>query len=254
MPRQKFIAGNWKMYTKLEQARELARGVAAGIDAEIARRLRVAVCPPFPWLLPVAEVLRNTPVALGAQDCHYEREGAFTGQVSPYMLREAGCQYVIIGHSERRHGLNESDEFLNKKLHGALGAGLQVIFCIGELLSEREAGQTENVLSRQLQGGLTGLTAEQVAHLTIAYEPVWAIGTGRVATEEQAQQAHAFIRATIAERFGSAAAEAVTIQYGGSVKPENAAGLLRQPDVDGCLVGGASLKVDSFLGIIRAAL
>jgi triosephosphate isomerase len=254
MPRQKFIAGNWKMYTTLEQARELARSVAAGVDAETARRLRVAVCPPFPWLLPVGEVLRNTPVALGAQDCHYEREGAFTGQVSPYMLREAGCQYVIIGHSERRHGLQESDEFLNKKLHGALRAGLHVIFCIGELLSEREAGQTESVLLRQLQNGLAGLTAEQAASLTIAYEPVWAIGTGRVATEEQAQQAHAFIRAQIAERFGAAAADSITIQYGGSVRPENAAGLLRQPDVDGCLVGGASLKADSFLAIVRAAL
>jgi triosephosphate isomerase len=254
MARRKFIAGNWKMYTSLDQARELARGVMAGIDAAWAAQVRVAVCPPFPWLLPVAEVLRGSPVALGAQDCHYEREGAFTGQVSPYMLREAGCQYVIIGHSERRHGLNESDEFLNKKLHGALRAGLQVIFCIGELLSEREAGQTEAVLERQLQGGLTGLTPEQVAQLTLAYEPVWAIGTGRVATEEQAQQAHAFIRRKIAERFGTAAAESVTIQYGGSVKPDNAAGLLRQPDVDGCLVGGASLKADSFLAIVRAAL
>lgn len=253
MPRTKFIAGNWKMYTTLEQARQLARGVAHGLDPNVAARVRVAVCPPFPWLLPVSEVLRGSSVALGAQDCHYEKEGAFTGQVSPYMLKEAGCQYVIIGHSERRHGLGESDEFLNKKLHGALRAGLQVIFCIGELLSEREAGQTEQVLHRQLSGGLAGLTAEQLNRVTIAYEPVWAIGTGRVATEEQAQQAHAFIRRTIAEWYGPAAAENLIIQYGGSVKPENAAGLLRQPDVDGCLVGGASLQADSFLAIICAA-
>jgi triosephosphate isomerase len=254
MTRSKFIAGNWKMYTHLEQARELARGVMEGLDATLAAQVRVAVCPPFPWLLPVAEVLRGSPVALGAQDCHYEREGAFTGQVSPYMLREAGCEYVIIGHSERRHGLHESDEFLNKKVHGALQAGLHVIFCIGELLSEREAGQTEQVLYRQLTAGLAGLSANDLAAVTIAYEPVWAIGTGRVATEEQAQQAHAFIRQTLAEQFGTVAAQSVTIQYGGSVKPNNAAGLLRQPDVDGCLVGGASLKADSFLAIVRAAL
>jgi triosephosphate isomerase len=254
MTRSKFIAGNWKMYTHLEQARELARGVMEGLDATLAAQVRVAVCPPFPWLLPVAEVLRGSPVALGAQDCHYEREGAFTGQVSPYMLREAGCEYVIIGHSERRHGLHESDEFLNKKVHGALQAGLYVIFCIGELLSEREAGQTEQMLYRQLTAGLAGLSANDLAAVTIAYEPVWAIGTGRVATEEQAQQAHAFIRQTLAEQFGTVAAQSVTIQYGGSVKPDNAAGLLRQSDVDGCLVGGASLKADSFLAIVRAAL
>ncbi|MCS7023096.1 MAG: triose-phosphate isomerase [Gemmataceae bacterium] len=254
MPRAKFIAGNWKMYTTLEQARQLAQRVAQGVDSVLAQKVRVAVCPPFPWLLPVAEVLRGSAVALGAQDCHYEREGAYTGQVSPYMLREAGCQYVIIGHSERRHGLGESDEFLNKKLHGALRAGLHVIFCIGELLTEREANQTEQVLQRQLLGGLAGLTAEQLQQVTIAYEPVWAIGTGRVATEEQAEHAHAFVRRTIAELFGSNAAENVLIQYGGSVKPENAAGLLKQPDVDGCLVGGASLNAEAFLAILRTCL
>jgi triosephosphate isomerase len=254
MPRTKFIAGNWKMYTSLEQARQLARAVVEGVTTEWAARVQVAVCPPFPWLLPVADVLRGSAVALGAQDCHYEREGAFTGQVAPEMLREAGCQYVIIGHSERRHGLGESDEFLNKKLHGALRAGLHVIFCIGELLSEREAEQTQAVLHRQLAGGLAGLTPQQLTRVTIAYEPVWAIGTGRVATEEQAQQAHAFIRQLIAHWHGSSAAEQLTIQYGGSVKPENAAGLLRQPDVDGCLVGGASLRADSFVAIVRAAL
>ncbi len=253
MQRRKLIAGNWKMYTTLGEARALAAAVAAGIDTVRHGDVEVAVCPPFPWLLPVAEVLRGTPVALGAQDCHYERQGAYTGQVSPYMLLEAGCKYVIIGHSERRHGLGESDAFLNRKAKGALAAGLHVIFCIGELLSEREAGHTEAVLHQQLTAGLADLPPDHLDRLVIAYEPVWAIGTGRVATEQQAQQAHAFVRRTLAEMFGEAVAQRMVIQYGGSVKPDNAAGLLRQPDVDGALVGGASLQAESFLAICRAA-
>ncbi|HEV3384836.1 MAG TPA: triose-phosphate isomerase [Gemmata sp.] len=251
MPRKKFIAGNWKMYTSLTQAKELAAAVCKGVASD---SVTVAICPPFPWLTTVGEVLKGTRVGLGAQDCGFEKEGAFTGQVSPPMLLDAGCRYVIIGHSERRHGLNESDELLNKKAKAALAAGLEVIFCIGELLLEREGNRTESVLERQLKAGLMGISLAQMEKLVIAYEPVWAIGTGKVATEQQAQDAHAFVRKTVGSLYGQATADALIIQYGGSVKPENAAGLMAQPDVDGALVGGASLKADSFLGIIKGAM
>jgi triosephosphate isomerase len=250
MPRKKFIAGNWKMYTSLSQARELAAAIAKGVTSDA---VTVAVCPPFPWLLPVAEVLKGSRVGLGAQDCAVEKEGAFTGQVSAPMLLDSGCRYAIVGHSERRHGLGETDELLNKKAKAALAAGLEVIFCIGELLAEREGNRTESVLEKQLTAGLAGLTAEQLKKLVLAYEPVWAIGTGKVATTEQAQEAHAFVRKTVAKQFGQPAADSLVIQYGGSAKPENVAGLLSQPDVDGALVGGASLKPDLFLKIIELA-
>lgn len=251
MPRPKFVAGNWKMYTTRAQATDLAMVVAR--DLPSTSLTRVALCPPFPWLELVASQIADTRVELGAQNCHHEKEGAFTGEVAPSMLLEVGCQHVIIGHSERRHGFGEQDAVLNKKAKAALSAGLSVIFCIGELLAEREAGQTEKVLDTQLVGGLAGLTAEQMAKLVIAYEPVWAIGTGKVATTEQAQAAHAFIRQKIATLFGENVASELLIQYGGSVKPDNAAALLHQPDVDGALVGGASLKADSFLTIVAAA-
>jgi triosephosphate isomerase len=250
--RQKFIAGNWKMYTTAATARELASAVVRGLGAE--SRVAVAVCPPFPYLLPVAEVLRGSPVALGAQDVYCETEGAFTGEVSPAMLLDVGCRYVIVGHSERRHILHEDDQFINRKVRAALAAGLHVILCVGETLAEREGNRTEAVLDAQLSGGLAGLTADRLADLVIAYEPVWAIGTGRNATPEQAQDAHAFIRRRVGQMFGEKAASALPIQYGGSVKPENAAALLGQPDVDGALVGGASLKADSFLAIVRAGI
>ncbi len=250
MARKKFIAGNWKMYTTLSQAQELASAVAKGVTTS---DVTVAVCPPFPWLIKVSEVLKGSHVALCAQDCAADREGAFTGQVAPQMLQEAGCQYTIVGHSERRHGLHEPDGLLNKKAVAALNVGLEVIFCIGELLSEREAGQTESVLQRQLTAGLNGISPAQLGKLLIAYEPVWAIGTGKVATDQQAQDAHAFIRKTVAGLAGDAVADGLMIQYGGSVKPENAAGLMSQPDVDGALAGGASLKADSFLAIVNAA-
>jgi triosephosphate isomerase len=250
MPRKKFVAGNWKMYTSLAQAKDLAAAVAKGVTSDA---VTVAVCPPFLWLTTVADVLKGSRVGLGGQDCAAEKEGAFTGQVSPEMLRDAGCRYVIVGHSERRHGLTESDELLNRKAKAALAAGLEVIFCIGELLAEREANRTESVLHRQLTAGLAGLTADQMGKLVVAYEPVWAIGTGKVATDQQAQDAHAFVRKTVAGLFTPAVAENLVIQYGGSVKPENAAGLMAQPDVDGALVGGASLKADQFLAIVAAA-
>ena len=250
MPRKKFIAGNWKMHTSLSQAKELASAVVKSVQSDA---VTVAIFPPFPWLIPVAAIVKETRIGLGAQDCGFEKEGAFTGQVSPQMILEAGCKYVIIGHSERRHGLNEGDELLNKKTKAALAAGLEVIFCIGELLSEREGNRTESVLQRQLTAGLVGIPHAQMEKVTIAYEPVWAIGTGKVATEQQAQEAHAFIRQTVGGLFGHTVAEKLIIGYGGSVKPENAAGLLAQPDVDGALVGGASLKADSFLAIVKGA-
>ena len=195
--RPKFIAGNWKMYTSLAAAKELAVAVAKGAPTEPS--IRVAVCPPSIWLTEVAAVLKGTSVVLGGQNCHFEKEGAFTGEIAPAMLLEAGCQYVILGHSERRHGFGETDELLNKKAKAALAVGLKVIFCIGELLAEREANQTEAVLDRQLSGGLAGLTAEQMANVVIAYEPVWAIGTGRTATPEQAQEVHSFIRQRVGD-------------------------------------------------------
>jgi len=249
--RKKFIAGNWKMYTTASTAKSLAEGVAKGITDNA---VTVAVCPPFPWLSIVADALQGSPVAVGGQNCHYAAEGAYTGDVSPQMLLDAGCKYVIVGHSERRHGLNESDLFLNRKVKAATSAGLSVIFCVGELLAEREGKQTEDVLDYQLASGLTGLSKEAVSKLVIAYEPVWAIGTGKVATPDQAQEAHAFIRKRFAAQFGDAAAHTLVIQYGGSVKPDNARELLKLPDVDGALVGGASLKPDSFLAIVRAAV
>ena len=247
--RKKFIAGNWKMYTSLAGAKELAAAVAKGVTDDA---VTVAVCPPFPWLLPVAEALKGSMVALGGQNCHYAAEGAFTGDVAPKMLLEAGCKYVIIGHSERRHGINEPDLFLNRKVKAALKAGLSVIFCIGELLAEREANLTEDVLAFQLAAGLSRVPPESLSKLVVAYEPVWAIGTGKTATPAQAQEAHAFVRKEFGKQFGADAAHSLIIQYGGSVKADNAAEILKQPDVDGALVGGASLKADSFLAIVNA--
>jgi triosephosphate isomerase len=213
----------------------------------------VAVCPPFPYLAAVAEVLRGSAVGLGAQNLYPEKEGAFTGEVSPTMLVDVGCRYVIIGHSERRHKLGETDAFINRKVKAALAAGLTAILCVGETLAEREANRTQAVLDTQLTADLDGLTAGDLARVVIAYEPVWAIGTGRNATPDQAQAAHAFVRRRVGQLCGAVAAQGLVIQYGGSVKPDNAALLLSQPDVDGALVGGASLNADQFLAIVRAA-
>jgi triosephosphate isomerase len=248
--RTKFIAGNWKMYTNTAGARQLAQAVVAGVGA--SPKARVALCPPFPYLATVAEVVRGTPVALGGQNCYTEPEGAFTGEVSPAMLVDVGCRYVILGHSERRHKLGETDDLINRKVKAALAAGLEVILCIGETLQERQQNQMEAVLARQLDGSLTAITVAQMTKIVLAYEPVWAIGTGHNATPEQAQTAHQWVRARVATLWDKKVAEGLTIQYGGSVKPDNAASLLGQPDVDGALVGGASLKADQFLGILRA--
>jgi triosephosphate isomerase len=250
--RTKFVAGNWKMYTTAASATKLATQVAQGLANQPS--IQVAVCPPFPYLSQVADTIRGSALALGAQNLYPEKEGAFTGEVSPAMLVDVGCRYVILGHSERRHKLGEDNAFINRKVHAALSAGLQVILCIGETLEERDANRTEAVLDEQLLGSLAGLKPDQLNHLVLAYEPVWAIGTGRNATPQQAQEAHAFVRRRVGEMFNPGAANKLLIQYGGSVKPDNAASLMSQPDVDGALVGGASLQADSFLAIVRAAL
>ncbi len=248
--RRKFIAGNWKMFTNSTTGEQLAAGLVKALEND--QRVDVAVCPPFPYLAKVGAAIKGSAVALGAQNCFHEKEGAYTGEVSPTMLVDLGCKYVILGHSERRKIFNESDPFINKKLHAALSAGLHVILCIGETLEERQGNRTEKVLDEQLTGSLAGVDAAKLANIVVAYEPVWAIGTGVNATPQQAQDAHLFVRKKVGELCGSAAAQQLIIQYGGSVKPDNAATLLGQPDVDGALVGGASLKVDQFLPIIRA--
>jgi triosephosphate isomerase len=249
--RKRFVAGNWKMCTNAASARQLATAVVQGVGRE--GRVQVAVCPPFPYLSLVGEVVRGSAVELGAQNFYSEKEGAFTGEVSPVMLQDLGCKHAILGHSERRHKLGETDAFINQKVLLGLRLGLHIILCVGETLEEREEGRTTAVLQSQLDGSLANVEGDTLSRLVIAYEPVWAIGTGRNATPEQAQEAHAFVRSRIAKRFGEVVAGSLPIQYGGSVKPDNAASLMRQPDVDGALVGGASLKADDFLAIVRAA-
>ncbi len=251
MARTKFVAGNWKMYTTSAAAKALAAGVREKLAGE--SQVTVALCPPFPWLTLVAETVKGSPIAVGAQDVFPEEQGAFTGEVNAEMLLDAGCRYVIVGHSERRTVIGENDDLINRKVRHALKAGLSVIFCIGETLAERDKNNTEAVLDNQLTWGLKGVPSDQVERLVVAYEPVWAIGTGRTATAAQAQQVHVFIRWRFSQLFSNAAGQALVIQYGGSVKPDNAAELMSQPDVDGALVGGASLKADSFVAIVKAA-
>ncbi len=211
----------------------------------------IGVAPPFVALSLVYERLKETNIQLGAQNCHWEKEGAFTGEVSPAMIADLGCRFVIIGHSERRQHFNESDEMLNKKLKAALSFRMVPIFCIGELLAQREAGKFQEVVKSQLQNGLVDLTEDDISHIIIAYEPVWAIGTGRTATPEIAQESHSFIRSVLTSTFGWQRAASVRILYGGSVKPDNIAGLMAQTDIDGALVGGASLDPPSFAGIVK---
>jgi triosephosphate isomerase len=251
--RQKFIVGNWKMHTTAAEATLLAKAVVDGVGEE--DRVCAGVCPPFPYLGLVGEILKGSRVSLGAQNLYPEMEGAFTGEVSPKMLLDLGCKYVILGHSERREILDESDAFINKKVRFALASGLHVILCIGETLEQRRSNQTEAVLDHQLMQGLAGLAAESLPLLSLAYEPIWAIGsTGHHATPEQVQEAHAVIRQCFGRMFGEKAAQALVIQYGGSVNAENAVALLGQPGVDGALVGGASLNADHFLAIVRAGI
>jgi triosephosphate isomerase len=246
--RRPFIAGNWKMNLDSDSAIALAKGVAG--QAEAVEGVDLAVCPPSIYLAAVADVLAGSQVGVGAQNMYHEPKGAFTGEISASMLVDVGCRYVILGHSERRHVLGETDDDVNKKVHAALSAGLTPMVCVGELLSEREAGETLSVIRRQLDGSLAGLSEDQMRSIVIAYEPVWAIGTGKVATPEQAEEVHLDIRKIIEDRYNRGTAEELRIQYGGSVKPENASDLLARPNIDGALVGGASLKVDDFMGIV----
>lgn len=250
--RKKFIAGNWKMNLNAAEAVALAAGLVKEVAALDA--VDVAVCPPFVYIPQVAAAVKGSKIGVGAQDMFYENNGAFTGEISGVMLKDVGCRYVILGHSERRHVIGESDELINRKIVKALADGLDVIFCVGELLAERDSGVTTDVVTRQVKVGLSGVTGEQMAKVTIAYEPVWAIGTGRNATPQQAQEVHAMIRGLVAKMYDSSVAAAVRIQYGGSVKASNAAELMGQADVDGALVGGASLKVADFVGIIKGAM
>ena len=249
--RKKVIAGNWKMNKDLNESQNLVSGIIDGLGND--NKCDVVVCPPFTSLNEVHSLIKNTPIKLGAQNVYYETDGAFTGEVSTGMLKSVGCDYVIIGHSERRTIFGEKDELLNKKNKKALADGLKVIFCIGESLAQREEGITNSVVEKQLQKGLDGISSEELNNIIIAYEPVWAIGTGKTATPEQAQEVHAFIRNYISQKYSKESGEGLIIQYGGSVKPDNAASLLSQPDIDGALIGGACLKVDSFLSIIAAA-
>jgi triosephosphate isomerase len=245
------IAGNWKMNPGARtEAVALAQAVKAGVGSSTV--VRVVVCPPAVFLSEIDTVLEGSPIGLGAQNMHWEAGGAYTGELSSAMLLDAGCTHVILGHSERRHGLGETDVQVNRKLHAALAARLIPIVCLGETKDQRLANETDGVLLAQLTGSLAGLEPEAMAGTVLAYEPVWAIGTGLTATPEQAQAAHAFIRRWLADQFGAATAARVIVQYGGSVKPDNAAELLASPDIDGALVGGASLKSTDFLAIVRA--
>jgi len=250
--RRLFLAGNWKMNLVRSEALALAQGLVKEIGS--ATEVDLAVCPPFLYLEVVAAAVAGSTIKVGAQNMYFEDKGAFTGEVAGPMLADVGCTYVILGHSERRHVLGEADDLINKKLKAALACGLKPIFCVGELLEQREAGETEAVVRQQMEAGLAGVPVEGLAQVTIAYEPVWAIGTGRTATREQASAVHAYIREVIGGAYSPEAAEALTIQYGGSVKPENARELLADPQIDGALVGGASLKVESFTAIVGAGL
>lgn len=250
--RKPLVAGNWKMNLSLQEAEDLTRNVAAR-SRDFPEKIDIVLLPPFPFLSRVAELLRDTKLGLGAQDVYWEAKGAFTGEVSAPMLSSVGCRYCLVGHSERRHIFGETLEATNRKLRALLASGITPILCVGEKLEERKNGSTEEVLERQLLAALNGLGAVP-AGLVLAYEPVWAIGTGVNATPEQAQDVHSFLRDRIRRIAGNAAGDSVRIVYGGSVNPENASSLMSQPDVDGALVGGASLKASSFEQIIRQVI
>lgn len=246
MARTNYIAGNWKMNTTKEQAVALASDLVAQLKGKTNKYM---IGVPFVYLDAVAQVVKGSNIILAAQDCAATDNGAHTGEVSCAMLKDIGCGCVILGHSERRHEIGESDELINKKVRKALNSGLEVDLCIGELLSEREAGEAEQVCAFQLSAGLAGVTAEQMKNVTIAYEPVWAIGTGKTATPAQAEEVHKFIRTLVAEKYGEDIAAQLRILYGGSCNAKNAADLFSQPNIDGGLIGGASLKAEDFISI-----
>jgi triosephosphate isomerase (TIM) len=251
--RRPFVGGNWKMNTNKASAATLTRGI---VDALVGQQgVDVVVFPPFPYLLTVAGILRDRGsfIKLGAQDAFYESDGAYTGEVSLNMLQDCGVSVVLVGHSERRHVIGEREQTINDKVKAVLNYGLECVLCIGETLDERQNGRTHAVNERQVRAGLASVTSEQTPRLTIAYEPVWAIGTGRNATPADAQDAHLKIRAVLAQMFGASLADAIRIQYGGSMKPANVVDLMAQPDVDGGLIGGSSLNAMDFAPIVRAA-
>jgi triosephosphate isomerase len=249
MARKVIIAGNWKMNKTASEAKALVEELKTKVQDISA--VDIIVCPPFTSIDAAVKAVAGSNIKVGAQNVHWAENGAFTGEISAQMLKEAGVDYAIIGHSERRQHFGETDETVNKRLKAALAAGLKPIICIGELLGERESGRTEKTLFTQLEGGLSGITREQMAGIIIAYEPVWAIGTGRTATPEMAEETHCYIRRQLADMFGQEVAGNVRIQYGGSMKADNAALLVAQKNIDGGLIGGASLKADSFADLIR---
>jgi triosephosphate isomerase len=249
MGRIPFIAGNWKMNKTVNEAVDLVTNLKALLSN--VKGVEVAVAPPYPALYAVGRALQGSFIYLAAQNLFWEERGAFTGEVSAPMLKDVGCEYVIVGHSERRQYFGETDETANRRLKAALAHGLKPIFCVGETLKDREEGKTFSVIETQLLGGLKDLTEDALSQCVIAYEPVWAIGTGKTATPEQAQEVHRFIREKLTKLYSKAAAEALRIQYGGSVTPENVKGLMEQEDIDGALVGGASLKAEAFADIVR---
>ncbi|MCF8240448.1 MAG: triose-phosphate isomerase [Melioribacteraceae bacterium] len=247
--RKKVIAGNWKMHMDLNESIGLISGIKNGMTNVNSK---VILCPPYTSLETASTLLKGTEIGLGAQNIHFEDTGAFTGEVSAKMIKSVGCQYVILGHSERRAIFNESDEMINKKIKKALSEDLNVIFCIGETLEQRESNVTKDVVGKQIKLGLEGIAPEQMKNIIIAYEPVWAIGTGKTASPEQAQEVHLFIRELVGQLYNNEISDELIIQYGGSVKPANASELLSQNDIDGALVGGACLEAESFLAIIKA--
>jgi len=249
--RPPLIAGNWKMNGTLGEAGTLARGIRKALDERPVAGVEVVVCPPYLALLRVREALEGSSIRLGAQDVHWEPKGAYTGEVSPPMLLEAGCTHVIVGHSERRHIMGEPNELVNRKLKAALAHGLTPIVCVGELLEERTGGDTRRVVERQAVKAFEGVPPADAARAVLAYEPVWAIGTGKTASPAQAQEVHHFLRNTMVRISGAEVAGSIRILYGGSVKPDNIRDLMTQPDVDGALVGGASLEAASFEKIVR---
>jgi triosephosphate isomerase len=249
--RRPIIAGNWKMYKTVHEAEKLVKDLL--LELPDLSNYDVVLCPPFTALYKVAELVSNTSIRVGAQDMHWEAEGAFTGEISASMLRDVYCRYVIVGHSERRQYFGETNESVNRKAKAALAASLRPIVCVGETLEQREKQDFKAIVSSQVNESLKGITNDQSEELVIAYEPVWAIGTGKNATPAQAQEVHALIRSTLSEIFGPKRAGKIRIQYGGSVKPANAAELLNQPDIDGALVGGASLDARNFAAIVKAA-
>ena len=247
--RRPLIAGNWKMYKTPAEAAETAQQLLERVTG--VTDVDIMIAPTFAALEPVFKVIQNSPVALGAQNLFWESEGAYTGEISAPMLKSVGCEYGIIGHSERRQYFGETDETVNKKIQAAIQADLKPVFCVGETEKEREDEQTFSVLDKQVKKGLEGLVLDQLDTLIIAYEPVWAIGTGKTATDDQAQDVHQFIRSLIKENFGNTLSDSIRILYGGSVKPDNIAGLMSMPDIDGALVGGASLDAESFSKIVK---